>query len=469
MTERRDALARRWAGVAVAAVVGATLLPSGPPGIGFLITGVAIAAAVGAARPRSLGLESAAFTAAALVLLGMAAVYDARWVVAVDIAAAATCSALAVTGARTWVTVFAGPLCAAGDAFRVPAAVLRSLPRPRTVAWVRPAARAAVTSLLLLVTFGALFASADVAFARIAQDVLLPDVGVDLLPARVIVAIAVAAGAGGLILVAQRQDDAGGGRGAVDRGDGRWRLATTLEWAGPLLALDVLFASFVAVQVAVLFGGHDHVIDTTGLTYAQYARSGFFQLVWIAALVLGVVALAVRIAPPGRERLLKGLLGTLCVLTLVVLASAFRRMNLYEDAYGLTRIRISVHTVVLWLGGVFVLVMLAGLRRRAPWLPRAVVGLTIGGLLAFTLSNPDARIARSAVERYERTGEIDEYYVSTLSTDALPALMELPSDARGCAAYRIGVRTAPDPWSSFNLSRHRAPDLAAPEDMPCGY
>lgn len=453
-----------WAGVAAAAVLGGALLPSGPPGIGFLVTGAAIAAAVGAARPRRLDLESGAFAAAALVLLGMAAVYDARWVVAVDMAAAAACAALSITGARTWVRVFAGPLCAAGDAFRVPAAVVRSLPRPRSVPWLAPAARAAATSILLLITFGGLFASADVAFARIAQDVLLPDVGLNLLPARVFVVIAVAAGAGGLILVAQRSDDE-----PPAPGDGRWRTATTLEWAGPLFALDVLFAAFVAVQLTVLFGGHDHVIDTTGLTYAQYARSGFFQLVWIAALVLGVVALAVKIAPPGRERLLKALLGALCVLTLVVLASALRRLDLYEDAYGLTRIRISVHAVILWLGGVFALVVLAGVRRRAPWLPRAVTALTIGGLLAFTLSNPDARIASSAVERFERTGEIDEHYVSTLSTDALPALMTLPPDVQGCAAYPIDARTATDPWSSFNLSRHRAPDPPAPEDMTCGY
>jgi hypothetical protein len=393
----------------------------------------------------------------------MAAVYDARWVVAVDVAAAAACAALSITGARSWVTVFAGPLCVAGDAFRVPAAVVRSLPRPRSVPWLAPAARAAATSVLLLITFGALFASADVAFARIAQDVLLPDVGLDLLPARVIVVVALAAGAGGLILVAQRPQE------ETPDGGGRWRTATTLEWAGPLFALDVLFAAFVAVQLTVLFGGHDHVIDTTGLTYAQYARSGFFQLVWIAALVLGVVALAVKIAPPGRERLLKALLGALCMLTLVVLASALRRLDLYEDAYGLTRIRISVHAVILWLGGVFALVVLAGLRRRAPWLPRAVAGVTIGGLLAFTLSNPDGRIARSAVERFERTGEIDEHYVSTLSTDALPTLMTLPPDVQACAAYPIDARTASDPWSSFNLSRRRASGPPTPEDMTCGY
>lgn len=163
------------------------------------------------------------------------------------------------------------------------------------------------------------------------------------------------------------------------------------------------------------------------------------------------------------------LLGVLCALTLVVLASALRRMNLYEDAYGLTRIRISVYAVVLWLGAIFAAVMLAGLLRRGAWLPRAVVGLSVAGLLAFNVANPDARIARSAVERYERTGEIDSYYLSTLSTDALPALQELPADARGCTAARIAARAERGPWSSFNLSRRRVAGIAASEDMRCSY
>lgn len=454
---------RVWGGIAGAAIVGGALLPSGPPGIGLLITGVAIAAAVCAARPRPLNLESVAFGAAALVLLGMATVYDARWVIAVDVGAAAVCAALAITGARTWVTVFAAPLCAAGDAFRVPAAVYRSIPRDRSVPWLVPAGRAALTSFLLLVTFGALFASADAAFAQIAENVLLPDVGIDLVTARIFVVLLLAAGAGGLILMAQRPQEELSPDGA------RWQLSTTLEWAGPLLALNVLFAAFVVVQVAVLFGGHGHVLDTAGLTYAQYARAGFFQLVWIAALVLGVIALAVKLAPPGHERLRNTLLGVLCGLTLVVLASALRRMSLYEDAYGLTRIRVSVFAVVLWLAGIFVAVMLAGLFRRGSWLPRAVMALSVTGLVAFNLANPDALIARSAVERFERTGEVDESYLATLSTDALPALTDLPAEERACAAYAITARPDPAPWSSFNLSRDRAPRLARPEDTRCSY
>lgn len=452
-----------WAGIAGAAAIGAWLIPSGPPGIGLVIVGAAVAVAVGRARPRPLDLESGVFTAAALMLLAMAAVYDASWVIAVDVAAAACCSALAITGARRWVTVFTAPFGVLAEALRVPGVVVRSFPSGRPAPWLGPAGRAAALSLLLLVTFGTLFASADAAFARIAGDVLSPDVSWDLLAACTFVGAVIVAGAGGLILFARRPEI------APDPFTDGVRPLKTIEWAAPLLVLDALFLAFVLVQLTVLFGGHDHVLQTTGLTYAQYARAGFFQLVAIAALVLGVVALAVRLArPTRRERLLEGLLGVLCALTLVVLVSALRRMDLYEEAYGLTRIRISVYAVDLWLAAVFVAVIVAGVVRRATWLPRVVTGLAIGGLLLFNLSNPDARMAQSAVDRWERTGEIDGYYVSTLSADALPALTQLPPDAGGCLARDVAEAAgAPSPWSSFNLSRHRASRLSLPEDPTC--
>lgn len=94
----------------------------------------------------------------------------------------------------------------------------------------------------------------------------------------------------------------------------------------------------------------------------------------------------------------------------------------------------------------------------------------MAGLLAFNLSNPDARIASSAVERFERTGRIDAGYVGTLSTDALPALMALPHDARECMTHAI-VDPLYDagPWTSFNSSRQAALRLPIQEDTGCIY
>ena len=70
----------------------------------------------------------------------------------------------------------------------------------------------------------------------------------------------------------------------------------------PLLVLDALFLAFVAVQVTVLFGGNDYVLRTAGLTYAEYAREGFWQLIAAGTLTLGVVKGATLVAQPRTSR-----------------------------------------------------------------------------------------------------------------------------------------------------------------------
>jgi hypothetical protein len=70
-----------------------------------------------------------------------------------------------------------------------------------------------------------------------------------------------------------------------------------LEWVLPLALLDALVAAFVLVQLTVLFGGSRHVLRRAGPTYAEYARSGFWQLLAVSALTLLVIAGAMRWAP----------------------------------------------------------------------------------------------------------------------------------------------------------------------------
>jgi hypothetical protein len=223
-----------------------------------------------------------------------------------------------------------------------------------------------------------------------------------------------------------------------------------VEWLIALVALDLVFAAFVVLQLATLFGGHDYVVRTTGLTYAQYARHGFAQLLAVAALTLAVVAGARRYVRD--ELLLRALLGVLCLFTLVVLVSAHRRLGLYVDAYGATRLRLLAQAQVLWLGAVFVLVLAAGTSVRAPWLPRAVAALSALAALLFVAVDPDRRIAARNVDRYAATGRIDRAYLDELSADAAPALLRLPRPLR-CAVIAVPPR---DALAGYNFSRRRA-------------
>lgn len=431
-----------------AATAGAWLLPAGRPGIGVVIVSLLVAfAAAGGSRPTFAGAFLATL---AFALCVVAALRDAQWVVLVSLAAAVVLASAAAAAGETWARVGAGSVAVALRLADAPAEA-RSLEldtaRARRLA---PAARGAFVGVVVVVPFGILFWTADGAFAQLGSSLPHPSAGA--VPGRLLAFVLVLALVVGLVLARRRPPVY-----EVAPPDGPVAFA---EWAIPLALLDVLFLAFVVVQVTVLFGGNERVLHTAGLTYAEYARQGFAQLLAAASLTLLVVAAATRYAGAGTRRdrfVLRALLGVLCLLTLVVLASALRRLGLYEDAYGFTRLRLAAHGLGLWLALVFVLLLAAGSTRHARWLPRTALVATGTSLLTFALANPDRMIAERNVARWEATGRIDVPYLRSLSADAAPALDRLPPGLRAGALARLGRRLAQhEPWSSANLSRARA-------------
>lgn len=438
---------RRFPGAALGAgLVASVLLVGHRPGVGVPIT---LAVAAAAALP-ALRVERGdrVFVALLLALGVMPALRDAEWLVALDLLAILALGCLSAVGARDWHTLLVAAVSVPLRAIPAPAFLGRGLPGHRELG---PALRGTAIAAALLLLFGALFASADAAFGELLGG-LLPDAG--LLPARLFVLALVTAGLGAAVLANRVPAD-------VPCPPEPRRLRG-VEWLVPLVSLDLLFAAFVAVQLAVLFGGHSHVLETAGLTYAEYARSGFFQLIVVTALTFGVVAGAVRWAPPGR--LSRALIGTLLLLDGVVLVSAIRRLALYESVFGLSVDRVLAHTIAFWLAAVLVMVVVAGLTRRAAWLPRAVAASAGGALLLLNVANPDALIARSLLDRYERTGDIDTYYLGGLSADVVPEVAKLPDALRACVFQHLDVED--DPWPAANVSRARARGILADATYP---
>ena len=152
----------------------------------------------------------------------------------------------------------------------------------------------------------------------------------------------------------EKKDQAGPPRRSLGR----------LEWGVPVGTLVLLFGAFVGVGAAASFGGDTYVQRTAGLTYAEYARQGFWQLLAVTVLTLLVLAIAARVArrETATDRLwIRVLLGLLALLTLVIVASALNRMWLYEQTYGYTVLRLLVSICEGWLGLVFVMVLVAGI------------------------------------------------------------------------------------------------------------
>jgi hypothetical protein len=443
-----------FAGAAVAGLVAAVVLRIPGVSVGYLLTGVAaIVAAFGTGGIR-LAWDRLVPAAAACALLGVGTFRAAGWLMALCVLAAWAVASLAFVGGRTWTGLLVGSAIAWLTPARAVGWVVRGRPaaQPGRVSQMRIAVVVGVTVLAVLV-FGGLFASADPAYSRLVHAALPLDNVPDLIGRAFLFGIVAAAvlAAGYLLRFTPRFDGLAPAPG---------RPFHRLEWAVPLAMLDLLFASFVALRLAALFGGREHVLATAGLTYAEYARQGFWQLLAVTILTLGIVALAIRKAgraSRGDRVLLRLLLGGLAALALVIVVSAAHRMSVYEQAYGFTRLRFVVSGTEVWLGMVLGLVLLAGVRMRATWLPRAIVGSAAAALLALAAINPDAYVAARNVERWNTTRKIDVSYLSTLSPDAAPALDRLPAGLRACALGKTAVAlTTPDSWNEFNLGRVRA-------------
>jgi signal transduction histidine kinase len=447
------------AAAAAAGVLAATVLPAGNLGLGTSLVFAAVVGTVFAAHATRTTRGSGrrwtrvdTFDAALVaLLLSTLFVRDAQWITVLCLLAALALTAVSSTKA-------ASVLALLGTAIAVPLAAVRGLPwlgrtlKPTSSVrtWL-PAARTAVVSAFLLLVFGALFASADALFASWV-DALTPNITLNDLPGRAVLATFIAAGTLAAAFVALAPP-------AVDRlklppGASR----NEFEWLAPVLVVDAVFLAFLAAQATAMFGGHGYLQQTTGLTYAEYVHAGFGQLTVATMLTLTVVAWAARKAAPGRRRDVA--LGALCVMTIVVVVSALYRMNLYEEAYGFTRLRLLVSVFEGWLGVLVLLVIVAGVINSRHWLVPVAVRLGAAGLLGLAIVDPDLYIAQQNIARTNVSVGIDWQYLGELSTDAYPALARFPDEQFGCAT-RSSVELSHDGWLAWNLSRQRARDLMA--------
>ena len=305
-----------------------------------------------------------------------------------------------------------------------------------------PVARGLLIAIPILFVFAALFSSADAVFARLTDRIFSWQVDLGELPFRIAVAFLIGWVVAGLLGVAAgslepppRPEPMPQSLGAAAAESPRaWPNSRpfclgTIEAATILIAVDVLFALFVILQVAYLFGGLD-TLAATGLPYAQYARSGFFELVQVAvlagALLVTVHGLAVR-----RTVSIIGSGLALAGLTAVVLASAFLRLRIYQDAYGWTELRFYVLATIVWLAiGIGLTVVLLA-RDRMGWLLHGLAISAVVVLVAINVVGPARLIAEQNVARLlnpslvpadGRTG-LDVSYARLLGDDAVPALV----------------------------------------------
>jgi hypothetical protein len=328
------------------------------------------------------------------------------------------------------------------------------------------ALRGVILAIPILAVFLVLLSAADLIFGEYVETALR---WFDLTrlvdwAGRGLVILIVSVFCMGAMVTALRLDS--GRRLLADRGALIHSFLGFTEASIVLASVDLLFSLFVIVQLAYFFGGEANV-TAAGFTYSEYARRGFGELVAVGVLSLGLImALAAVTRRETRRQTtwFNALSAGLVILVGIILISALKRLLLYEQAYGFTRLRTYTHVAIVWMAVVFLafLILLVGgrLRRFAPVCAAAAVGFAA----TLNLLNVDAFIVNRNADRLAATGDLDVAYLATLSVDALPGLTELATDAPAkqreallpelaCWNRQLRSRQEEIAWQSANFGR----------------
>lgn len=455
----RPADARVLVVAGVAALLTDLAVRSGVAGVAGTLLVLAVVAGV-LTSGRVATVEAACVVGAAVPFAAFLSVRTSPWLLPLDV--------MAITGLLLLGTSLSGggrlfdlplpslavrALHALGHGLAAPAFVAGPLARRRPAAVLVGAGLA----LPLLVVLGLLLASADAVFAGFFSWWSSPT---ELIVHAVLLGIG-AWGMAGLLRLSSAEP-------APAAPELPYRLGH-VEAAVVLGSLVALFTAFAVAQVIAVAGGASHVLGTAGLTYAEYARQGFFQLLAVAAITL-VALVGLRavtdLSDPVHRRRFTVLGEVAIVLTLVILAVALRRLNLYTQAYGLTMLRLFSLVFTLWVATVLVLagVALSGAGADRAWFTGAALVAGLALLLGLNALNPEAIVARHNLERAARHLAVDPVYLAELSDDAVPALVgalpRLPARERAVvlAAACAGEESPFDGWAAANTARRRAMD-----------
>ncbi|WP_059170548.1 DUF4153 domain-containing protein [Bacillus sp. FJAT-27445] len=227
-----------------------------------------------------------------------------------------------------------------------------------------------------------------------------------------------------------------------------------------LILLDAVYALFVAVQFKYFFSG----TLGEGFTYAEYARRGFFELVFVSLINLTVtvaVVSFVKQTASGIWRAIQGTLSVLLIATGVILSSAFMRLMMYEEAYGFTFTRVLVHSFMI-----FLLVILCYTFAKI-WLGRLslIHFYFIASLVYYSVINViniDQIVVDRNLDRYTQTGKIDIPYLANMSDTGLLGLVglynehpDVPNLQGVLYEKKTGISKS-TAWQSYNLTRAKA-------------
>jgi hypothetical protein len=237
-----------------------------------------------------------------------------------------------------------------------------------------------------------------------------------------------------------------------------------------LSVINLIYIMFTVIQFSYLFGNFNFALPA-GFTYSEYARRGFFELIFVTLINFAILLLSIGLTNKESKtgNMVMGILHSLVVFcTLVMLLSAHYRMSMYEEAYGYTYLRILTHLFMAFLFILFIITLYKIWNERISVLKPFIIAALVSYVI-INYINIDVLITNENLTRYDKTGKIDVYYFNDLSYDAVYGLMyladvkdaNLASEAKGIMDSKRKELQREKPWQGFNFSEYNAKKVLA--------
>ena len=216
-----------------------------------------------------------------------------------------------------------------------------------------------------------------------------------------------------------------------------------------LIGVCCVYVVYLLSQLAYFVGGFAGILPQ-GYTMAQYARRGFFEMGWLCAINLSIIALAVAsVRNAGKTPLLSRILCLFIgIVTLFFVVTASAKMAMYIGSYGLTRLRVLTEVIMVFLGLATATVCVWLFAPKMPYMKVIVIlALVLGAAVIW--ADVDTIVAAYNVSAYQSGSlkTVDVGYLTTLSSGAVPYIAKLAEDGNAAAQQFMDTASGSDYWN----------------------
>lgn len=212
-------------------------------------------------------------------------------------------------------------------------------------------------------------------------------------------------------------------------------------------SLVFLLGSFMLVEFRYFFSNvrerELHQLGITSLTYSEYVKKGFFELLGASVIASTVIAYVMRYLhslPSPQKMWIQILSSSLIIEIALLILSAMQRINLYQAQHGLTRARVFGFLFLIWLISLLVITLVRIFKEfKKEIIFGSALSVTFIFLLTINVLNIDGLIAtkyRPSVNK-----EIDYYYLTHLSADSYASWEDAILDAKNTLQKLEPIKT----------------------------